>query len=124
MILEAERKRKAEIKKRKERTSMSINLYVGNLSYGTTDTGLRTAFEAFGEVISAKVILNKETGRSRGFGFVEMADREQGMKALEGLNGQELDGRPLALKEALPREERPVRRPREGGFRPRGPRFE
>lgn len=111
---------------------MSINLYVGNLAYSTRDEGLQEAFEAFGEVTSAKVIMDRETGRSRGFGFVEMTDREAGMNAIEKLQGAEIDGRAISVKEALPREERPKRSFGDrggrgnggGGFRPRGPRYE
>lgn len=105
---------------------MSINLYVGNLSYSTRDEGLQAAFEEFGEVISAKVIMDRDTGRSRGFGFVEMADRDAGLSTIEKLNDFELDGRKISVKEALPREDRP-RRPAgggNGGFRPRGPRHD
>lgn len=83
---------------------MSKNIYVGNLSYDTTSEGLRQAFEPYGEVTSASVITDRETGRSRGFGFVEMSDG--GDAAIEALNGQELQGRRLTVNEARPRRER------------------
>ena len=67
-----------------------MNIYVGNLSYDATDEGLRQAFEAYGEVVSVNIIRDKNTGRSRGFGFVEMASDEAGQAAIEGLNGSEL----------------------------------
>lgn len=93
---------------------MAKNLYVGNLSYSTTDDSLREAFEAFGEVVSASVIKDNASGRSKGFGFVEMATDEAASAAIEGLNGQTLDGRALRVAEARPRQ------PREGGSGYRG----
>lgn len=86
-----------------------MNIYVGNLSYQATDDDLRQAFEAFGQVTSARVIADKETGRSRGFGFVEMADDDEGNKAIEGVNNKEIAGRPVRVNEARPREDRPSR---------------
>ncbi|MBW3541112.1 MAG: RNA-binding protein [Planctomycetes bacterium] len=83
---------------------MSMNLYVGNLSYNTTSDDLRQAFEAYGTVSRAEVISDRETSRSRGFGFVEMADG--GEAAIDGMNGAELDGRRLTVNEAKPREPR------------------
>ena len=83
-----------------------MNIYVGNLSYNTDDAGLRAAFEAFGTVTSAQVIMDRETGRSRGFGFVEMSSDEQAKAAIAALNGQELDGRSLNVNEARPRTDR------------------
>lgn len=88
---------------------MGKNIYVGNLSYDTTDEGLRSAFEPFGTVTSARVITDRDTGRSRGFGFVEM-DADGGDEAIQSLNGTELDGRVLRVNEAKPREPRPPRR--------------
>src|SRR5688572_24896588 len=93
---------------------MSKNLYVGNLSFQTTADDLREAFGRFGAVQSAQVVADRETGRSRGFGFVEMADGAE--EAIAGLNGVELQGRTLTVNEARPREDRP----RTGGDRPRG----
>ncbi len=81
-----------------------MNIYVGNLSYDVSETELREAFEAFGEVDSAKIITDRDTGRSKGFGFVEMPDQGNGTTAIDGLNGQELGGRPLRVNEARPRE--------------------
>jgi len=82
-----------------------MNIYVGNLSYDATDDDLRKAFEAYGEVTSANVIRDKNTGRSRGFGFVEMASEETGQAAVDGLNGSDLMGRSLNVNLARPRAE-------------------
>ncbi|MEN8720971.1 MAG: RNA-binding protein, partial [Oceanococcaceae bacterium] len=87
------------------------NIYVGNLSFRTDDDSLRAAFEAFGAVSVAKVVMDRESGRSRGFGFVEMDDAGAAQSAIQGLNGKDLDGRNLRVNEARPREERP----RDGG---------
>lgn len=84
-----------------------MNIYVGNLSWNSTDDDLRTAFEAFGEVSSAKVIMDRETGRSRGFGFVEMSDDNAARQAIEGMNDKDLQGRSLRVNEARPRDDRP-----------------
>lgn len=86
-----------------------VNIYVGNLSYQATDEDLRAAFEAFGQVSSAQVIKDKFTGRSRGFGFVEMPDSGEGQKAIDGVNNQDIAGRPVRVNEARPREDRPPR---------------
>ena len=86
-----------------------INIYVGNLSYETTDDDLRAAFEAHGQVSSAKVIMDRATGRSRGFGFVEMPNDAEARAAIEDLNGSDFGGRTLRVNEARPREERPRR---------------
>jgi len=83
-----------------------VNIYVGNLSYKATDEDLRAAFEAFGQVASARVIMDKETGRSRGFGFVEMPSDDEGRKAVEAVNNKEIAGRPVRVNEARPREDR------------------
>lgn len=83
---------------------MSKNLYVGNLSFKTTSDDLRRAFESHGTVTSASVVMDRETGRSRGFGFVEMSDG--GDQAVEQMNNFELDGRRLTVNEARPRTER------------------
>mgnify|MGYP000868951778 CR=1 FL=1 len=80
-----------------------MNIYVGNLPYRTSDEDLNTLFAPFGEVESARVIIDRETGRSRGFGFVEMADDEQALAAIEGLNGSDFQGRPLTVNQARPR---------------------
>ncbi|MES1929418.1 RNP-1 like RNA-binding protein [Salinisphaera dokdonensis CL-ES53] len=84
-----------------------MNIYVGNLSWNTNDDELRGAFEAFGEVSSAKVIMDRETGRSRGFGFVEMPDDSAAKEAIEGMNDKDLGGRTLRVNEARPRDDRP-----------------
>jgi RNA recognition motif-containing protein len=82
-----------------------MNLYVGNLPFSISDDSLRSAFTPFGNVTSAKVIMDKLTGRSRGFGFVEMETDAEGRAAIEGLNGKSLDGRAITVSEARPREE-------------------
>ncbi len=83
-----------------------MNLFVGNLSYETTEQDLREAFEAFGQVSSSAVITDRETGRSRGFGFVEMSDDGEAREAIEALNNKDLNGRSLNVNEAKPRENR------------------
>ncbi len=82
---------------------MAKNLYVGNLSYDTTEASLQEAFGAYGEVVSARIITDRETGRSRGFGFVEMETQEAADAAINGLNSQQVDGRSLTVNEARPR---------------------
>ena len=83
-----------------------MNIYVGNLPYSATDQDLREAFEAFGEVSSVAVIIDKFTGQSKGFGFVEMGSSDDAQKAIEGLNGTDMQGRNLKINEARPREDR------------------
>ncbi len=85
---------------------MAKKLYVGNLSFDTTDSDLQRMFQEFGEVDSAQVVTDRETGRARGFGFVEMANAEQAQAAIDALNGREVNGRPLTVNEARPREDR------------------
>jgi RNA recognition motif-containing protein len=87
---------------------MATKLYVGSLSYGTTEDGLRTLFSGFGNVKSAKIIINHDTGKSKGFGFVEMSTEEEAKAAIEGVNGREFEGRKLVVNEAMdkPRRER------------------
>ena len=80
-----------------------MNLYVGNLSYEMSEENLRTEFAEYGEVQSAKIITDKFTGRSRGFGFVEMNSDDEGKKAMEELNGKDVEGRELVVNEARPR---------------------
>lgn len=80
-----------------------MNIYVGNLSYEVGNDELRVAFEEFGEVSSAKVIMDRETGKSRGFGFVEMVDDESAKDAIKVLDGKDLKGRNLKVNEAKPR---------------------
>jgi RNA recognition motif-containing protein len=82
---------------------MAKNIYVGNLSWGTTEDNLRETFEQYGEVLSARIITDRDTGRSRGFGFVEMENEDEANAAIEALNGQMMDGRPLTVNEARPR---------------------
>ncbi len=85
---------------------MASKLYVGNLTYGTTDTDLETLFGPFGTVQSAQVIMDRDTGRSKGFGFVEMNSGEEAQAAIHGLNEHEIDGRKLTVNEAKPRSDR------------------
>jgi cold-inducible RNA-binding protein len=81
-----------------------MNIYVGNLSYSMSEEELRDAFGAFGDVSSVKILMDRETGRSRGFGFVEMPNQGEGEAAVSNLNGKELGGRALRVNEARPRE--------------------
>ena len=85
---------------------MAMRLYVGNLSYNVTNQSLEELFAQFGAVRSAQVIQDRDTGRSKGFGFVEMADDNAAREAINALNEKEHDGRPLTVNEARPREER------------------
>ena len=90
----------------KRRESLGMNIYVGNLSYAMSESELRDAFGAFGEVSSVKILIDRETGRSRGFGFVEMPNQSEAETAITQLNGKELGGRALRINEARPRERR------------------
>jgi len=92
---------------------MAKRLFVGNLSWDTTDESLRAAFAAAGTVESASVITDRMSGRSKGFGFVEMATDEEATKAIELLNGKNVDGRPVTVNEARPMTERSERGPRQ-----------
>ncbi len=87
-----------------------MNIYVGNLAYGVTDADLRGLFSASGEVSSASVIMDKMTGQSKGFAFVEMPNNAQAQAAIKALNEQPLKGRNMRVNEAKPREARPPRR--------------
>ena len=93
---------------------MGNKLYVGNLSYNIRDDDLHQAFAQYGTVSSAKVMMDRDTGRSKGFGFVEMGSDPEAQAAINGMNGQALDGRAIVVNEARPREERP------GGYGNRG----
>ena len=77
-----------------------MQLYVGNLDYGVTEQGLTDLFTEFGEVVSSKIIIDRETGRSKGFGFIEMGDKSSGIEAISQLNGQEVNGRNIKVNEA------------------------
>lgn len=92
---------------------MSTKLYVGNLSYSVRDEHLVHHFSEYGNVVSAKVMMERDTGRSKGFGFVEMSDANEAQAAIRGSNEQPLEGRNLIVNEARPMESRP---PRTGGF--------
>ncbi len=83
-----------------------MNIYIGNLSFDTTDEDLRKAFEGYGEVTSVNIITDRYTGKPRGFGFVEMPSKGEAQAAIDGLNGQELQGQTLNVNEARPRTER------------------
>ena len=89
-----------------------MNIYVGNIPRGVTEAELRELFQAFGEISSAAIIKDKFSGESRGFGFVEMPNKEEAQKALSALNGKDFKGRPLTVNEARPRTDKP----RTGGF--------
>ena len=86
---------------------MGNKLYVGNLAYSVRDENLNDAFAQFGTVTSAKVMMDRDTGRSKGFGFVEMGSDAEAQAAINGMNGQSLDGRAVVVNEARPREDRP-----------------
>ena len=83
-----------------------MNIFVAKLNFDTQESDLRNAFEAYGEVDSVKIIMDKFTGRSKGFGFVEMPNEEEGKAAIDGLNDQDFDGRTIVVKVAQPRENR------------------
>ncbi|RIX82348.1 RNA recognition motif domain-containing protein [Acidovorax cavernicola] len=91
---------------------MGKKLYVGNLAYSVRDNDLEQAFGEFGSIVSAKVMMERDTGRSKGFGFVEMGTDAEALSAIEGMNGASLQGRALTVNEARPMEARP---PRTGG---------
>ena len=92
---------------------MGNKLYVGNLAYSVRDDSLQEAFAQFGTVTSAKVMMDRDTGRSKGFGFVEMGSEAEAKAAIEGMNGQDIGGRGLVVNEARPME---PRAPRSGGY--------
>ena len=94
-----------------------MNIYIGNLSHEVTEEDLRQAFETFGEVTSAKIIMDKFSGVSRGFGFVEMSTKAEAEAAITGLNGTELKGQTLTVNEARPRSESRRGGGRQGGGR-------
>ena len=93
---------------------MSTKLYVGNLAYGTDNDSLESMFSSFGQVSSAQVIMDRDTGRSKGFGFVEFGDSHAAKSAIAKMNGKDIDGRSLTVNEARPREERGAGR--SGGY--------
>jgi cold-inducible RNA-binding protein len=100
---------------RKDRKKGTLkNIFVGNLSFNTSEDELRQAFEAYGQVERVSILTDRETGRSRGFGFVEMSNSEEGEKAIAGLNGSQVGGRTINVNEARPKAERA------GGGRERG----
>jgi RNA recognition motif-containing protein len=93
--------------------SMAKKLYVGNLSYNTTEDGLRNLFADFGSVASAKIVFDRETGNSKGFGFIEMSSDEEASAAIAGTNGREFEGRQLRVNEAM---DKPRRDRNAGGY--------
>ena len=98
----------------------SQNLFIGSLAYATTDDGLKAFFEQIGPVVSARVITDRESGRSKGFGFVEFENDDDNQKAVDQLNGKELDGRPINVSLSRPKEDRPANSGNGGGsFRQR-----
>jgi RNA recognition motif-containing protein len=106
--VECFRTRRPGQRRRKQRrfSSMNSKLYVGNLSYNTTENDLQDAFSRFGTVLEANLMMDRESGRSRGFAFVTMSTPEEAQAAVQGMNGQDLDGRSLTVNEARPKEER------------------
>src|SRR5260370_25719641 len=94
------------------------NVFVGNMSFQTTESDLRTLFEPFGEITRIHIVRDRETGQPRGFAFVEISDDAEAAKAMSALNGKEVAGRALKVNEATPRPDRDS--PRSGGFRDRG----
>ena len=95
------------------------NLFIGSLAYATTDDTLKAFFEQIGEVSSARVITDRDSGRSKGFGFVEMVNDDDNQKAIDQLNGKELDGRAISVGLARPKEDRPRRDSNGGGHNDR-----
>jgi len=93
-----------------------MNIYVGNLNYNLKEEDIAELFSQFGEVVSVKLITDKETGRAKGFGFVEMADDEEGAQAVSRLDGYDVQGRNIKVNEAKPRENTGFKPRREGGF--------
>ncbi len=100
-----------------------MNIYVGNLSYNLTEDDLRALFAEFGDVTSAKLIMDRYTGQSKGFGFVEMSDDGAAQKAIDELNGRDVSGRSLTVNQARPREERPRGGGGRGGYGGGGNRY-
>jgi cold-inducible RNA-binding protein len=100
-----------------------MNIYIGNLSFTTTEADLKEAFQAFGEVSSCNIIKDKYSGQSRGFGFVEMPNKDEALKAISTMNGKDLKGRTLKVNEAKARTERPGGGGGRGGFGGGGRRY-
>lgn len=96
-----------------------MNIYISNLNYSTSDADLNDLFAKYGEVTSCKIITDRYTGKSRGFGFVEIADDNDGQKAIDELNGTDFDGKTINVNVAKPREPRKFNRSREGGYNSR-----
>src|SRR5271154_2754748 len=99
---------------------MTTKLFVGKLSFNTTDDGLQTLFAEYGKVVSARIATDRETNQSRGFGFVEMEEAEAAQKAINALDGKEFEGRTIVVSVARPKEDRPQNGNNfRGGFQPR-----
>ncbi|MCA9341119.1 RNA-binding protein [Candidatus Saccharibacteria bacterium] len=98
---------------------MAQNLFIGSLAYATTDDGLKAHFEQIGEVESARIMTDRDTGRSRGFGFVTFVNEDDNQKAIDQLDGKDLDGRSINVSLAKPKEDRPRRDNDGGSFRKR-----
>lgn len=94
-----------------------MNIFIAGLSYNVSESDLGNLFAEYGDVTSSKVVMDRDTGRSKGYGFVEMSDQEEGNKAIEELNGAEVDGRTLSVSVARPRSEAPRRNNYGGGNR-------
>jgi cold-inducible RNA-binding protein len=101
---------------------VNTKLFVGNLSFNTTENDLHDAFAAHGTVVEANLMMDRASGRPRGFAFVTMSTPEEAQKAIDSLNGSTLDGRALTVNEARPQADRPIGGPRGGGGHDRGPR--
>ena len=102
---------------------MATNLYVGNMSYDTTEAALRTLFAEFGEVQAVNLITDRDTGRPKGFAFVEMATEQGAQAAIQALNGKSVDGREIKVDKAKPRDDSGPRRDTRGGSGGRRPRW-
>lgn len=94
-----------------------MNIFVGNLNYSITEDDIKEIFEEYGELTSVKLITDKFTGKSKGFGFVEMADAEEAKKAIEELNGAEVEGRTIVVNESIEKKRDTTRKPGSGNFR-------
>ncbi|MBN2682461.1 MAG: RNA-binding protein [Bacteroidales bacterium] len=96
-----------------------MNIFVAKLNYGTSEEVLKNLFEQFGRVVSVKIVMDRDTGRSKGYGFVEMADEQEGQSAIDGLNESTLDGNQIVVKKARPKENNFQRRDNNNFRKPR-----
>jgi RNA recognition motif-containing protein len=111
--------RQFRLKFSQKKGSYRMNVYVGNLLFDVTENELKELFEPFGQVTEVRLIMDKFTGKSKGFGFIEMPSKEEAQKAIEGLNGKDMKGRAMTVNEAKPKTDRGGRGGR-GGFSGRG----